>query len=292
LDFASQVIASSPTGAQSLIDEGEAINPNLPESMQNADPDYPFVLDGEEFRVVRTAEAVVKTAEVACDGATAASGMRSATLVTVTVTWSSRKNVTSPHVASQLFAPHRSAGTGLADGVAVLAVKVSGNEEIAGSTGRSGVSVKATAAGETVSGVTDSRGCALLTVSPGASGADYTVALEGSSGNFINPGGSSEWEQPVDNVEEGAWRQVPFSGFERAASLSVTVHNLNESVMVARLLPASAAQGGERASEIKSGKATFEKLYPGAYSVWAGDSDVVAVTLVAGEDASIGVTLK
>jgi hypothetical protein len=88
----------------------------------------------------------------------------------------------------------------------------------------------------------------------------------------------------------GDVRQHTFEFYDMAASLTVKVTGASPSVTTASLLPLAGGAGGEIERTLVDGKAEFEVVYPGTYSLWAGTgadaSPTQSVTLAPGQKGS------
>jgi hypothetical protein len=295
LDLVGEQLAASPDALAALVNQGTKANPNPdPAMVDDPDADFPFHLDGEAYRVERKVEpSVTSTDQALCDSSDPTQGAIEGALVTVTVTWASLKDATRPHVARKLFAPHRNGGSGLASGDALITVKVTGNVAVAGATARKGVTVTAVGGGETRSGVTDARGCAVLAVHPGAASVDYTVSIVSGPGNYVDPSSSATPSTIVQAMKDQEHNSAVFANYDPAASLTVTVENWNELVQVVKLEPTSGAGGSPIWRDVIGATAEFAAVYPGNYTITAGDSaDPVEVELKPGEHSAQKVVIK
>jgi prepilin-type N-terminal cleavage/methylation domain-containing protein len=167
IDIVRSQFYSSSSAAQNLVDAGTVTNPD---QLSGGTAGHPLVLDGTAYTVVRTASwsAVLGSAS-ACDGGTLFAN--APVRVTVTVTWASMGSV-KPVVNSALMSPGK--GNGISSTAAFAAVKV---VDSAGAP-NPGRGVKVTGSnGDARTGVTDASGCAILQLTPGASGAQYRAQL-------------------------------------------------------------------------------------------------------------------
>ncbi|MDR1186258.1 MAG: hypothetical protein LBK95_02175 [Bifidobacteriaceae bacterium] len=290
LDIVLEEIMAYDSAAATL--RGEAINPNLAEEMKfehlhpggtDPNPDYPFKMDGEAYRVVRTVAPRTNTAGTSCLSAGTVVGDLGDT-VTVSVTWASMGAGTAPHVVSEFVPRHREANTGEDPNKAIVGVQVSG-QSVDGTTARAGIKVTISGPGAT-GGVqtTDSRGCAAFEVAPPPAGADYDVQLLGhDAAPHVTPLGQSQPVKKQTGVTPGSSALVAFTNYDHAARMMVTVVGVNESVQQVVLEPMFSGGGDTIYGAISGGTANFESLYPGSYVVRAGLSDPVAVTLAPGE---------
>ncbi|MDR3359821.1 MAG: hypothetical protein LBO20_04065 [Bifidobacteriaceae bacterium] len=298
LDLIGHELTAKPDALSSLIASGGgvAVNPNQDPSIAGSSADFPFVLDGEAYRVERRVSPQIGPgSEALCENASnPTKGVRQGALVTVTVTWASLKDSSKPHVASKLFAPPKDTAAGLAQGTAVIAVKVTGKDGVGGAAARAGIRVEASGNGASEVQFTDKRGCAVLSVTPGGASVDYTVTITGGQKHYVDPAGDPAPSQQVSGVGQGAWQSREFKNYDLAAALSVHVKNKNELVNAVTLTPASLGSGEARQAPIgPGGIAVFENVYPGIYSVAAGNSDPVMVTLAPGDSKGpVEVTVK
>jgi hypothetical protein len=289
LDFAAQMVAASETGVSDLILAGQVANPHLdPELTSISTGQYPFSLDGEDYRVVRTAQPYYSGTDSPCASADPSLGTRAGVLVTVTVSWASQGEDSTPHVASKLFAPNRNSGSGLGNDAALLAVTVTGADS---SAGRPGVTVQVTGDGyQPPPSVTDSKGCALIPVKPNSAGSSYTVTID--PGKYVNKaGGIAQPSQVVSMVVPQSWRQVAFTDFEPAASLRVKIKGMNEAVHVVSLSGSGGILGDHEVDFVIEPEGADEivitRLYPGSYGVRAYTSPSVSVSLEPGVEGYV-----
>ncbi|MDR2380876.1 MAG: hypothetical protein LBE08_06850 [Bifidobacteriaceae bacterium] len=284
LDLVGELIAASATGADDILNQ-VVVNGTVEASMQGENPDFPYLLDGEEYRVERRADAYPLVNKGAACEATGSpvTQMRQGTLVTVTVTWASQKEVTQPHVARKLFAPHRNSGTGMAPGQAVIAVKVEGKITVSGTTDRAGVQVQVVGAGTGQTQVTDSKGCAVFSVYPGSASVLYEVTVGTPGGGYTTTAGNPTPVLQVGPLTEGDWQQAPLQDYDPAASLTVKVLKINELVQQVDLEPAAGEAGDARHLPLEGGDTVkFEHVYPGTYAIIVYGADTKMVTLLPG----------
>jgi type II secretory pathway pseudopilin PulG len=284
LDYVGQELNTSADAASEIIALGKVANPHQDTSLTGGSAEYPFSIDGEDYRVVRQAWPVETNGATACDNPTSTAAKFQGTLVTVTVTWASQDGTSRPHVSSKAFAPKPGAGSGLADGAAQLVVSVSGTPGLDGKTVREGVKIEVAGPGGTEYRVTNQHGCVVVPVTPASTGSTYVVTMDG-GGVLVGPGGNTKPTETVTGVLPDTSTPVPFKQVDRAAGLTVTVNNWNESVLVAYALISGGGLGEQASQNVDSAThtATFTGLYPGTYSVWAGNAPPVSVTLTQGE---------
>lgn len=167
VDYVRSTFFSSSSAAQSLVDEGTVANPH---PLAGGSAGSPLVVDGTSYTVQRTSvwSPVVGSAS-ACDGGALVAN--AAVLVTVTVTWPNMGSV-DPITNSALLSPGK--GNGLPGTASFAAVKVIDSTG-AVNPGR-GVKVVGTN-GDTRTAITDAAGCAVVQLTPGSAGAQYTAEL-------------------------------------------------------------------------------------------------------------------
>jgi hypothetical protein len=291
VDIVLEEITADQSAAASM--RGESVNPHLAEEMKyshfnpagtDPDPDYPFKMDGESYRVVRMVEPRTNTDGTSCLSTGTVVGDLGHT-VTVTVTWASMGAGTAPHVISQFVPRNRDASTGSDPTKAVVAVQVSG-QPVAGITARGGVKVRISGLGAPgTTQITDPRGCVAFEVTPPAGGGDYDVQLLGAdSATYVDHLGQSEPVKKQSGVIAGTSALVVLSNYDQAAHMTVTVLNSNPSIQHVFLEPMFSGGGDTIQEPVKGVSATFSNLYPGSYVVRAGSSNPVAVTLTPGEN--------
>ncbi|MDR2567395.1 MAG: hypothetical protein LBC97_15300 [Bifidobacteriaceae bacterium] len=295
LDYAAERITGSPNGANQLLDPAvnPAVNPNLPASMDTGHAVYAFGVDGQRYKVVRTASTYITEVNSPCDPSGSATQTAKGTLVTVTVSWEGASAGTRPHVASKVFPPHRNAPSALSPGQSQISVFVKG-EDHSGAGPIQGVQVEVTGP-QVLTGpqITNAAGCAVFTVVPASpTGSDYTVTLLGYQGgsSFVYPNGQVNPSQPAP-VQPGANTSVKFEDYNEAASLTVVVPNAPESVQFVQARPLFALGGTARQASLVGGVATFTGLAPGDYSIDIGGVSKATVTLVPGPNPSKEVSL-
>jgi hypothetical protein len=291
LDMATALLGASPDAAQSL--RGEEVNPNLPAEMTysythpggtDPDPDFPFKVDGEAYRVLRTVEPRTNAAGGSCLSVGSVVGDLG-DLVTVTVTWASMSAGTASHVIAEYVPRHRDASTASDPDRAIVAVEVAG-QPLDGVTARAGVSVRVAGNGAPpVAQTTDHRGCAAFEVMPAAVGSDYEITLLGGHGAaYVDLLGQSQPVKQISEVVAGGAFLVKFTDYDKAAQLTVTVLNVNPSIHHVFLEPMFAGGGDTIQQPVKGSAAAFTNLYPGSYVVRAGLAEPVAVALAPGEN--------
>ncbi|MDR1427291.1 MAG: hypothetical protein LBJ08_05980 [Bifidobacteriaceae bacterium] len=284
LTLSGEVVTGSPGGADLLLNPATVVNPNVTPEMSSHNAEYAFRSQGQLYRVERHANLQPIGAGTPCENISAAEVKQFAVLVTVTVTWMDMGRSTSPHVASRLFAPHRDAVAGLDPGEAVLGVRVTGTKGTGPGTppyGRQNVEVEVTGGGFFSNiQVTDERGCAIFVITPPAGGANYQVTLLGYLGNgdFVNSAHEIQPTRTEYMLFPGESRPVPFADYEPAASFTAKILNWDDSLIgtidTVSLLPADpAAATITRPIVVSPGSdptATFEAVWPGAYTVQIG----------------------
>jgi hypothetical protein len=152
--------------------------------------------------------------------------------------------------------------------------------------------VRVTGPGVASEAVTDVKGCAVFEVVPSANGTNYEVALLGpaDSAIYVNPAGESQPSVTAHYLRPGDSRTVTFEDYEQAASLTVTVDaTLDPTATSAAIGPHSGGAGNIREVLLVDGKAEFDLLSPGIYTVWAGASTPVSVTLGPGEHGEVSI---
>jgi hypothetical protein len=267
-----------------MIQAGDVVNANVDPAMEGTNHDYPFVIDGESYRVVSHAYPFLLSSQATCDPSVPMDGALQATRVTVTVTWLSQKEMTAPHTASKIFAPKASGGGSTSQpDQAYLLVRVAGQPGPDGLTARKDVKVTVQGGNYNQVFTTNDVGCAAVPVFPSLTGTEYTVTL--TKTGYMTPNGPTPTEQRI--VMPGATEVFPFNEFDQAARLDVKIENWNESIWTATLDPSS---GGLvlRDAEVDelTQTAKFEMVYPGTYSLKAGTSVPKSITLSPGESRS------
>jgi type II secretory pathway pseudopilin PulG len=289
LDEAGTKIAASAEGASELIEEGLVANPN-PQAVvsgtgSGATTEYGFSMDGQRYRVERKASLYDNGLKSPCStlgvGAQAVQG----TLVTVTVTWEGMSAGAKPHVASKVFPPHPDAVDGLADGKAQIIITVTGDDG-SGVTGLlQGIKVSVAGPGSGAAAITtNDAGCAVFVVTPAAGGSEYEVTLDGyaGAGQYVYSNGAPNptYTMPLSPGERGPHKFPDYSLSGRVTvELGPTSPPPVDPVVV--LEPMWAA-GAPMSAELVEGKALFEPVAPGTYSVVIDGVSVEAVFVAAG----------
>jgi type II secretory pathway pseudopilin PulG len=297
LDYASEVITSSPDGAKLLLIPSTVVNAHVPPDMANPDitSDYGFIVDGQFYRVVREAVPYPIGVNSLCTnpGAAGGSGALQAygTLVTVTVTWDGMSTATGPHVASKVFPPQRGAATGLDPGQSELVVAVEGRDKAGPAGPVQGVKVLVTGPNViTPEQSTNIGGCAVFLVKPDTAGSDYTVELRGYQG-----GSAYVWkDNQVSPVEKATVLpdesvQFVFNDYSRAARLTLIMSGAPEGLII-DAVPLDPA-GVTKSAFVAGGQAQFTGLAPGEYNIVVGLTLKATITLSPGAHVVEPVTL-
>jgi hypothetical protein len=294
LDYASEIITSSPGGAGELLSNGgKGPDSQPPKGTETRDPDFPISIDGQRYRVVREAAPYDNGVSSPCvnpnpDQLSAQPAMGIS--VTVTVTWEGMSGGARPQVATKIFPPRHEAATGLDPGQAQLVVFVEGRDNATDPAGPVlGVEVAVDGPNvQTAPHSTNTAGCAVFLVAPDAAGSDYKVELKGYRGssdyvdaeNKINP-------VKLEAVKPGESKPFAFVSYSRAASLTVDVAGGADGLSV----KVRAANNLEEEKRVAAGRVVFGGLAPGSWEVWIGDDVYATYELSPGEDRSETVRL-
>jgi prepilin-type N-terminal cleavage/methylation domain-containing protein len=284
LDLVGEMIAQASGSGAGLVGT-VAVNPHLDPSVTSVTPgaEYPFVLDGEGYRIVRSAQ-LRSVGTVDCSGSAVAAPELMATLVTVEVTWGGMRPGTKPHVVSRLFSPGKTGGGSIPAGQALIAIHVEGLDDGTLGTDRAGVAVSLSGPGvASPSMTTDGNGCAFTFVTPPAPGGDYTAKLLGGPGGarYVTMSGDAEPTGEVLHVLPGDYEQIPMGPYDQAGSVTVEVvdwANWADQVATVQLLPSTGGDGGTKTLEYTGDPIVFEDVYPGVYRVsglTGSDTEVV-----------------
>jgi type II secretory pathway pseudopilin PulG len=281
LDLAASVIGASVDGIEILADPQVAVNPNLTGVEESGDDEFPFLLDGQKYRVERSVERRAIGSGSPCQGG-AGAARQMAAVVQVQVTWEGMSATTKPHVTSALFPPHAgTAAESLAE-KAVIGVKVTGLYNPA-SPAQAGIKVQANAPGFRQEAVTDSRGCAVFVMNPPTAGFDVEVTLLGRGHEkYVNLAQEAQPTVTEHSVTPGSSRNPLFENYDQAASLVVHVEGAPD-VDEVTITPLAGAAGDKIAAPLVNGVAEFELLHPSTYALQVGTSTTVSVTLEPGE---------
>ncbi|WP_454048519.1 prepilin-type N-terminal cleavage/methylation domain-containing protein [Cellulomonas sp. Marseille-Q8402] len=197
---------ASKAGPRAVADAGTVTNPH---PLSDGVAGQPLTLDGTAYTVVRSvAWNIVGNGASACDGG---SLVKYPSLnVTVTVTWPDMHGV-APVVSSTTMAPEK--GEGVQTGAAFVAVNVVDSD----GEPNAGRSVRVSGAGTARTAVTDSSGCAVVEVTPGVAGTDYTAQMIDSG--YVDISRAAQPSKPVGKVMPGALNNSVSFAYDRAASL-------------------------------------------------------------------------
>lgn len=263
LEYVSQAITQG-AGSSALRDEGTVENPHVAEELDTgANQEYRFAIDGERYKVVRTAEPWETTTGSACEADTISEKTVYGTLVTVTVTWDGMGDLTKPHVASQIFPPKRDETLGVdpSKGVVAIGVKDSTGAPLGG------IQVRLTGGGGPWTKTTNAKGCVAFEVTPDQDGSEYQATLLGDGKSaWVNPTGQPNPAITV-TVQPGKSQAQWFEdGYDRAASLKVRAINAaSHAVEYVQIEPPSDTGGGTRLAKVEGEFAQFDNVYPGVY---------------------------
>lgn len=212
IDLVREEFARTTTAPIALADAGVVTNPH-PLTGQPAG--QALVLDGMPYTVTRSAAwNVTGPGRSACEGG---SLVQHPTLgVTVTVTWPDM-GTTRPVVSQVQLAPPK--GTGVSTAQAFVAVKVVDSDGAA----HAGRTVRVSGGGTTRSGLTDTAGCAVVAVTPLATGTDYTAQL-GDVG-YVDVNGNATPSKTTGAIRPGQLGATVTFAYDRAATLRVRIVN-------------------------------------------------------------------
>ncbi|MBI9115352.1 hypothetical protein [Sanguibacter suaedae] len=210
IDYVREQFMATDAGPLQVANAGTVVNPH---SFGAAGT--PLIVDGQSYTVKRSvAWNVTGTGSSACEGG---SLVQHPTLnVRVEVTWPSMGQ-TKPVVNTTNLAPPK--GAGLPTNRSYIAVKVL-DADGQPNPGRS-VTVFRTSGGESRMGTTDQSGCAVVQVSPNASGTSYSMRL-GDAG-YVDISGNSAPERLIGMVSQGQLNSSVDISYDRAASLRITL---------------------------------------------------------------------
>ncbi|KQY25096.1 hypothetical protein ASD16_06550 [Cellulomonas sp. Root485] len=227
LDIVREQFTRSPASPMAVANAGTQVNPN-PLPGQTAG--QPMVMDGKAYTLTRTvAWNVTGSGASACDGGSLV--LYPTLRVTITVTWADMGAV-KPVVTNASLAPKKDDGVqGTASFVAVKVTDAAG----AASPGRG---VQVWSASETKNGVTDTSGCAVIQVSPGAAGATYDARV--TDAGYVDLSATPTPTKSVGMVATGQLVNNVTFAYDRAGS--VTLHLVDES---GAPVPPSAVVGGQ-----------------------------------------------
>ncbi len=165
----------SHTAPVEIATYGTAVNPHpldgatLSPTYAGGGADEPLVLDNIQFTVTRSVEwNLFKDGQSACEGGELVSYPTLG--VTVTVTWPHMGSV-KPVTSTTQLAPDKGFGVPSTDSFVAVAVYDQDGQPSAGRT------VQVTGGGQTKTQPTDASGCAVVEVSPAATGTDYTASV-------------------------------------------------------------------------------------------------------------------
>jgi type II secretory pathway pseudopilin PulG len=172
----------------------------------------PLVVDGTPYTVrTSTQWNVTGTARSACDGGSLVTYPTLA--VTVSVTWPKMGSI-QPVVTSAALAPEKGDGV-VTSTASFIAVRVS-NADSRPNPGR-GVAVSG--GGSTVSGTTDTQGCAVMQVLPSVSGTAYTARI--TDAGYVDIGGVANPTRPVGTLTRGKLNNDVSFQVDRPATVNI-----------------------------------------------------------------------
>jgi type II secretory pathway pseudopilin PulG len=260
-------------GSGAALVASTAVNPHLDASVAGSDPGsrHPFTLDGQSYRVERSAQLRSIKSESCPDPSTSAGRLMS-TLVTVSVTWAGMRPASRPHTVSKLFPPAKGSEGAIPKGSSLVVVRVKGLDDGAAGSDRAGVRVSLAGPGGGTMLTTDAEGCAFTYVKPPPAGADYTVQLLRGPGGakYVSLAGVEQPIQPLLTVVPDTSRLVTFDAYDLAGEVSVEVEDpaaWDPPLSEVGLLPSVGGAGGRRNLPFDGGTVLFEGVYPGVYSV-------------------------
>jgi prepilin-type N-terminal cleavage/methylation domain-containing protein len=253
-------------GPAALVAAGTVTNAN---PLPGGAAGQPLVIDGTPYTVKRRAHWDLAVAGAsACDGG-ALLRYPSLTL-TATVTWPGMTS-TKPVIASAKLSPAKRDGVTTTD--SFIAVKVTDKANVA----RVGVPVKAQAGGVVKIGTTDDSGCAVLQVSPAATGTNYDVSVNDPT--FIDITGTPSPSRSTGLIQQSQlYHDISFAvehpgtvivTLERTDGVTLTNADVNGKTLS---LAASESAGGSSVVErvVTATVTTFSGLWPSNYGAYFG----------------------
>ncbi|MDR1441022.1 MAG: hypothetical protein LBJ02_01290 [Bifidobacteriaceae bacterium] len=292
LDLTAETITNSPTGANTLLNPQNTLNPHLTPQLNSGDPQWPFQIDGQKFAITRHTQPQSIGSGTPCQGATPNNIKRLATLVQVTITWQGM-GTEKPHTASQLFPPNRNSDTGLNPNQALLGINITGTT---GPTPqRPGTELQLTGPQTTTTAITDNKGCALFLLTPPTTGGTYELTITGhtSGQTYVNLASNPHETNTIADIMPNTTRTINITDYEPAATLTVTITNPTPTTTITAW-PTSGGAGAATTIPINpnTNTATFNHLYPGIWNIWSGptNTNAISITLQPGKHTTTELT--
>lgn len=241
-----------------------------PHPLDGGMPGDPLVLEGTSYTVTRSAAwNITGKGGSACDGGLAV--QYPVLVVTVSVTWADM-GVTAPVVSSTVLSPDKVAGVSATD--AFVAVKVVDSKG-ADNPGRR---VWVQAGGVTLPGLTDTDGCAVVQVSPGITGTDYTVTL-GDPG-YVDLSGNNAPSKLTGTVHQGDLNTSASFAYDLGGTVSIQLVDgdgnpmsgpLGSSTQVTLVASEYSGATGATSQTVSDGLTTLSDLFwPTTYGAYLG----------------------
>ncbi|WP_199731987.1 type IV pilus modification PilV family protein [Cellulomonas triticagri] len=172
----------------------------------------PLVVDGTPYTVTTSTQwNVTGTAQSACDGGSLVTYPTLA--VTVRVTWPNMGSI-KPVVSAASLAPEKGDGITTTD-VSFVAVRIT---DATGAPNQ-GRGVAVTGGGATVSGTTDTQGCAVVQVNPASAGTAYTARV--SDAGYVDISGTANPSKSVGTLTRGKLNNSVLFQVDRPGAVNI-----------------------------------------------------------------------
>ncbi len=269
IDMVRDEFTRTDTAPLAIANAGTVTNPH-PRAGQAAGA--PFVVDGTSYTVTRSVHW-----NITGDGASACTGgslVIYPTLgVTVSVTWPHMGSVL-PVVSSAALAPAKGNGIpGTASFVAVKVVDSTGAPNV-------GRTVKVTGGTETVTGLTDASGCAVIQVNP-AAGTGTTYTAQVTDAGYVDISGVTGPSKSVGTLTQGQLNNSVTFAYAQAAHLALRLVDGSGnplpagSIGTTQVTLVAGESSGSSSSVVKTitgVTATIDNLWPTQYGAYYGTS--------------------
>lgn len=266
IDLVRQEFMSGNAGPDAVADAGVVVNAH---PLAGGTVGDPLEVDGTPYTVTRsTAWNITGAGVSACDGGALVD--YPTLTVTVAVTWPNMGSIR-PVVSHTALAPDK--GIGVQSSSSFVAVKVVDSDGRA----NPGRSVTVTGPGFSSTGLTDALGCAVVEVTPSASGTAYEATMTDSG--HVDIANNANPSKSVGTMTPGTLNNSVTFAYDRAASLTLRVQDptgagISDASVAGGQATVVASEfsgsGGETIHALAGLTTTVTNLWPTTYSAYFG----------------------